>query len=67
MKLNTDRFIVSTFRGTYGRTVILKDYEFWTEHQEELRQWCQEHAAVGQGMTIDMDEETLTLFVLKWA
>ena len=62
-----DRFIVGTFRGNYGRTVILKDYRFWTEHQEELRQWCLEHGAVGQGMTVEMDEPTLLLFIMRWS
>ena len=63
----SSRFIVGTFRGNYGRTVILKDYEFWTEHQEELRQWCLEHGAVGHGMTIDMDEQALLLFIMRWS
>ena len=61
------RFVVSNIAGTYGRTVMLKDSKFWIEHEEELRQWCREHAAVRQGMTVDMDEETLLLFIMRWS
>ena len=61
------RFIVGHFRGGYGRTVILRDTGFWAQHEQALDQWCREHAAVRQGMTVDMDDVTLSLFVLRWS
>ena len=60
------RFIV-TRNDWSGPAVILGDYRFWTEHEEELRQWCLEHGAVGHGMTVEMDEPTLLLFIMRWA
>jgi len=60
------RFIVTNIEGTYGRTVILADWLFWNDHEAELDQWCREHAAVRQGMTVDMSDDVLTLFALRW-
>lgn len=62
------RFYVTNVVGTYERSiVILAEIYFWARHERELDRWCQEHGAVRQGMTVDMDEETLMLFILRWA
>lgn len=52
--------------GTQGVTVLLTDYKFWADHLDELLAWCQQHGAVNQGMTVDMDEKTFLMFALKW-
>ena len=60
------RFI--TQRGfMYGITVILSDYQYWVEHEAELDQWCEENGARRQGMTVEMDDEILTVFLLRWS
>lgn len=48
-------------------TVFLTDARFWTEHQQELEDWCRKHGAQQRGMTVTMDESALILFALKWS
>lgn len=62
-----ERFFVAQRGFMYGTAVILIDYEFWCEHIAELDAWCQANDARRQGMTVEMDDETYTLFVLRWA
>jgi len=50
-----------------GPSVILADWQFWADHEQELDQWCGQHGARRQGMTVEMTEEVLTLFTLRWA
>lgn len=50
------------------KLVILTDFNYWTEHVDELKQWCQRNGAENQGMTVVFpDDETLMLFVLRWS
>lgn len=61
-----DRFVV--VRNSYHPpAVILGDWLFWSEHKSELDQWCDENGAHRQGMTVEMSEDALTLFVLRWS
>jgi hypothetical protein len=52
----------------YGITVLMSDYNYWADHVGECVEWCSQHGCRIQGMTIEIpDEETLTLFSLKWS
>jgi hypothetical protein len=47
--------------------VVLTDIEFWTTNYDELCKWCEEHHCKVAGMTVDIvDDETMTLFHLRW-
>lgn len=54
-------------RSHLGVTVLLTDYKFWANHLDELMAWCQNYGAVQKGMTVDMDEKTFLIFVLRWS
>jgi hypothetical protein len=60
------RFIV-TRTARYSPAVILGDWQFWAEHETELDAWCEQHGARRRGMTVEMTEEVLTLFALRWS
>lgn len=48
--------------------VVLTNYMYWAEHEEELRTWCKQHNTNFEGMCIVFpDPQTLTLFTLKWS
>ena len=49
-----------------GKLVILSDYNYWAEREAELQEWCDNHGASFKGMTIALDEKTLTAFCLRW-
>ena len=50
------------------KIIILSDYRFWAEHQDELNQWCQETDSEAVGMTVTVpDLPTLTAFCLRWS
>ena len=47
--------------------VILTDINYWSDHETELRQWCQDNNSEFVGMTVLFpDPRTLTAFVLRW-
>ena len=51
-----------------AQMVILTDYQFWAEVEDELKKWCNETNSVFAGMTVTIpDACTLTAFVLKWS
>jgi hypothetical protein len=48
--------------------IILTDIGYWSEHRDELRQWCLERDAVVAGMAVVLSSErTLVEFVLRWS
>ena len=48
--------------------IFLTDYKFWADHEQELFEWCKTHGCTFTGMTVGIpDEQTLSLFVLKWS
>lgn len=50
------------------KLVILSDYKYWANYEDELDAWCELHSASRQGMTVAFpDEKTLTAFALKWS
>jgi hypothetical protein len=47
--------------------IILTDIQFWSEHENELRQWCQDNDSEFVGMTVTFSNlRALTAFILKW-
>jgi len=65
-----NRFIIAPPDLVEGneRIVVLTDYNFWSDCIGELINWCENHNATTQGMTVTFgDEATLTLFVLRWS
>ena len=64
MELKT--FIV--VKGINQPTVILSDYNYWSDVYERLEKWVNDHNSELVGMTLTFpDEETKMLFILEWA
>lgn len=52
---------------TYGHLVVMTDFSFWHDNFDDLMFWCADHDCQVKGMTIDIpNDETLTLFCLRW-
>jgi hypothetical protein len=51
------------------RIVVLTDVAFWTEHINDLIEWCNDTpGTTNEGMTVVFDtDEALTMFVLRWS
>lgn len=48
--------------------VLLNDFEYWNEHYEELKDWCDFYLLEIEGMTIEFKrKEDLTVFILRWS
>jgi hypothetical protein len=48
--------------------VLLNDFEYWSEHYEELNDWCDFYLLVIEGMTIEFKrKEDLMMFILRWS
>jgi len=70
MITSKEKFVVIPANLLEGneKMVILADYNFWSDHEDELRQWCRENNSVFAGMTVTVpNEQTLTVFCLRWA
>ena len=66
----TDRFIIigsDTVGMADGNIVILTDVEYWNDHYELLNKWCKDYMAEVRGMTVTLDDKSLTAFCLRWA
>lgn len=66
----SNRFIIAPGYLTDSKEhlIVLTDVGFWNTHYEELKDWCDEHLADTQGMTVAVpNERILTLFVLRWS
>ena len=69
MVLSKERFIVlpDVLTGDAGM-VILTDFHFWGEREDELRHWCKDNDSQLAGMTVTFpDKKTLSIFVLRWS
>ena len=52
----------------FENMIILSDYNFWADHEDELRQWCRVNGSSFVGMTVTVpNDQTLTAFCLRWA
>lgn len=52
--------------------VMIKDYNFWVDHQAQLESWMDTNLSRGrkhqQGMTLTIEsEQEAMLFMLRWA
>jgi hypothetical protein len=50
--------------------VILSNYTFWGQPENDLalKEWCNDHECVIEGMTISLpDEEAAMMFKLRWS
>ena len=64
------RFVVADYEllNEPGIVIVLTEFEYWAQHTDELKAWCQEHGGQLKGMTVSLDtHEQLTLFALKWS
>jgi hypothetical protein len=47
--------------------IVLTDFAFWANHQDELDEWCRKNGGTVTGMTVEFEAaEQLTLFTLRW-
>lgn len=53
-----------------GYTILLSDYMHWATYYDELTEWCElydDKQVNMSGMVVTVNnEETLTLFLLRW-
>ena len=64
-----EKFIVITAAQidiAVGNLVILCDVEYWNDNYDDLKQWCRDYNAEVRGMTVTMDDQSLTAFCLRW-
>jgi hypothetical protein len=61
------RFVVVKHDWRPASYVLLGDWQFWADHEEELDAWCRDNGARRQGMTLEMTEDVLAMFVLRWS
>jgi hypothetical protein len=48
--------------------VILANFSYWTDHYDELGDWCRNHDVTLAGMTVTLrTQEQMTLFALRWS
>ena len=51
----------------YGHLVVMTDFTFWHDNFDALLAWANDNNCEVKGMTIDIpNDETLTLFCLRW-
>ena len=64
------RFIIADFAllDQPEIVVVLTDIGFWSDHVNELVDWCKVYGGEVKGMTVSFDShEQLMLFSLRWA
>jgi hypothetical protein len=48
--------------------VILSDYNYWADYEDDLTQWCKDNNSTFTGsIVVFPDAPTLTAFCLGWA
>ena len=53
-------------QGNY--VVILSDTTFWSNHYDQLIEWCQSNGGQVNGMCVSFDHEhQLSMFTLRWS
>lgn len=66
--VDKERFIiVPDMLVDENKMIILSDYNFWAEHEQELDDWCAKNNCSRTGMmVVAFDDVALTAFCLKW-
>ena len=60
------RYVTSEYEGR--PIVVLVDVTYWSEHYNELVEWCDLTGCDPVGMTVDLpNPAALTAFALRWA
>jgi hypothetical protein len=64
-----ERFIVVPCVLTDAeQMIILTDFHYWADHENELREWCWDNSSAFVGMTVVFpNKPTLTAFCLTWS
>lgn len=64
-----ERFIVvSDVLTATDNMVILTDFRYWADREEELKRWCKDTNSNFSGMIVVFpDSQTLTAFCLRWS
>lgn len=51
-----------------SNTFFLADIKYWAEHEQELREWCQNNRCELKGMVVVAETDyAYTMFVLRWS
>jgi hypothetical protein len=65
------RFVVAPhylLENVNQHVVILSDLAYWTNHYDELKEWCELYGGEVAGMGVTLpDARTVTLFSLRWS
>jgi hypothetical protein len=64
------RFVVADreLHDSAGHVILLLDFFYWADHDQQLDEWCRHNGADIQGMTVNLPtEQVLTAFVLRWS
>jgi hypothetical protein len=66
----TNRFIVvgEELLDRDERLIVLTDLKYWSEHVDELADWCNHNNMSTEGMTVVCGSDAeITAFMLRWA
>jgi hypothetical protein len=56
-----DKFVL------FGLYAIITDYKFYADNEKEIDSWLNSHNSSREGMVVQfIDEQTKTMFLLKW-
>jgi hypothetical protein len=57
-----DKFVL------FGLYAIITDYKFYADNEKEIDSWLHSHNCSREGMVVQfIDEQTKTMFLLRWA
>jgi hypothetical protein len=65
----TNRFIVvgEELLDRDERLIVLTDLKYWSEHVDELVEWCKHNNMDTEGMTVVCGSDAeVTAFLLRW-
>lgn len=49
-------------------SIVLCDFGYWTQHEQELDAWCRANDCVRKGLVVTAaTAEAKTLFMLRWS
>lgn len=61
--VSSKRFILGV-----DHSIVLSDYAYWAQHEQELDAWCRANDCVREGMVVTAaTPEAKTLFLLRWS
>ena len=61
--VSSKRFILGA-----DHSIVLSNYAYWAQHEQELDAWCRANDCVREGMVVTAaTPEAKTLFLLRWS